>query len=491
MTKYGPLYLKVRQVFLEHKWVKPRERILVAVSGGADSVFLMNVLKQLSESMEFELVVAHIQHGLRGKESEEEEQFVAALAKEWGLPFYCKEVKVKEGILSSGKSLQVVARDLRYQALAELSQELGIYLVATAHHADDQAETLIQRFLRGSSLDGLGGIHLERSWPYVLPERYPLRLIRPLLPFSKQEILQSMKSEGILYRNDSSNASTKYFRNKIRLHLLPILKEDYNAGIVETLGQTAILLQDENQYLNEQASIAFKEVVEKEEHHFKLDKTRFCKFPVALQRRVIKLILYYLVPDFPEWKFTHIENVRELIQEDNPHAKYHLPLGIRVKRIYNSIHIGFMKTELSGEEERIVPGSYRIEIPGITYIDSLHLKVHTEVLDASGIDDSLRGKDATSSQIWFDYDCLNSSSLYIRVKRPGDRIKLLGMSGNKKIKGLLNEAKIPLDSRENWPVLVKGDTILWAIGLRRSDACLVNHKTKRILRINVFSLNQI
>ncbi|MDB5085153.1 MAG: hypothetical protein JWN30_2039 [Bacilli bacterium] len=480
---------RIRSMIVNNLYIAPNDKVLVAVSGGADSVFLLHVLAQLSIRFDWQLYVGHVNHNLRAEESDEDERFVKQLADHLRLPFFTAGVDVTAAMERSGRSLQDAARQLRYQALENMARPHEIHLVAVAHHANDQVETVLHRFLRGSSLQGLGGISPDRSWPYSLSDSYSLRIIRPLLQTTRQEITDYLSEHHIPFRNDPSNTSMKYFRNKLRLQLIPLLTDEYNPNLIETIGHTAELLRDENDYLEQQSRREFIKITTRLKAKVLLDRHKLSALPVALQRRVIKLILYYLVDDSHQWQFTHIENVRDLVLHSGPQAVYHLPRNVFVRREYEVIHIS-VSTDFIGSGDLHLPVAdpIPVPVPGSIEIPALGIRVRTDVHKISR---ETKQEPLPSSHwtVWFDYDEMEEQKLYIRSKLPGDRMQVIGMQGSKKVKDLLMEARISKQQRDNWPVLMHGEQLIWTIGLRRSSAFQVTDSSSTLLRMEAEPIN--
>ncbi|MFC4767564.1 tRNA lysidine(34) synthetase TilS [Effusibacillus consociatus] len=469
---------RVRRTIKEDRLFQNGDRILAGVSGGADSVALLYVLHELAEEEGWELHVAHVEHGLRGEESIEDARFVEDLCCKLNLPFHLGQPHVKAFAEEKNVPTQVAARELRYQFFEETAQSIGANKLALAHHADDQAETILMRILRGTSVSGLAGIPLRR-------QMNELELVRPFLYIGREEIEEYCRVANIPYRTDSSNALTEYFRNKIRLQLIPLLQSQYNGNIKRALLQLGKIAADEDRYLEEQTEVLLQQaMLEKNDKKMTLQTCRLLDAPVALQRRTITLILYYLCGHTKEWEAKHIEQILRLAQHSNPSARIDLPDGIQAWREYDLLHIG-KKMGYSSPAEEI-----RAELPVPHLLEETVSVPHFFELSEFPIRGSLelvKGS-VSPSNPWeavFDYDDIKGRKFVIRSRRHGDVFRPQGMAGTKKIKEILMEARVPREQRDHWPLWVLENQIVWVTGIRRGSLAPVRPETRVTLRISV------
>jgi len=264
-------------------WWHRDSKIVAAVSGGPDSMALLHILRTMAEEESFHIVVAHVNHQFRGAESDAEEAMVQRLAKEWGMPCETARLGLPEYIANTGMNTQVASREKRYQYLKEVAAKHTCAYLLTGHHADDQAETVLMRLIRGTGVSGLAGIPSRRK-------EEQLELIRPLLRITKCELLEYCKRNGVPYAVDSSNVDRHYFRNTVRLDVLPIL-EKYNPKLKSSLVRLADMAAADDDYMAGQTLQVFQAEVSPSEEGYRLERRRFCGLHVALQRRLIKLIL--------------------------------------------------------------------------------------------------------------------------------------------------------------------------------------------------------
>ncbi|MDI3328283.1 MAG: tRNA lysidine(34) synthetase TilS [Alicyclobacillaceae bacterium] len=471
--------------FAQHPEIGGVRRILAAVSGGVDSMVLLDLLARARDRLGFTLVACHIDHGLR-PESAEEQGFVRSRAEALGVEFAGVEVDVKRRADATGESIQMAARALRYEALAEQARKVGADAVALAHHADDQAETVLMRILRGTSTAGLGGMAEVRPWA-------GLWWLRPLLGTWKQELRTYAREKGVPYREDPSNQSNRYWRNRIRRELMPLLESSYQPRIREHLVQLASLARDDEELLREMALRAFEECTSVRGASRVVDLEKFGSLPVALQRRVITLILYYPSGGAPEndsvcWDSVHVETVRRLAATGRTGGRADLPGGWQVRREYGELILVRADTgrpaEGPGAATRLaVPGRTSCPAFGVVIdaalvpISEAKRRIRIEMEDSSGV------KPSTPSVVYFDWGEMEGRPLFVRTRRSGDRFEPFGLGGRKKLKEVWIDDKIPHRLRDRWPLVTDGEDVLWIVGWRRSRKWPVTAQTESVLRL--------
>jgi tRNA(Ile)-lysidine synthase len=459
----------------EHRLFDAGDKVLVAVSGGIDSVVLLHALWQMKRKGELNvlLYVVHVDHGLR-EESGEDARFVQELAEKWGLPCHVGRFDVAAYAKQHRLSIQVAARDVRYEYFAKVAEEVGATKLATAHQADDQAETVLMRILRGTSIKGLGGIPLRRR-------EAAYEIVRPLLATTREEIEGYARDQGLNYREDASNASTKYLRNKIRIRLLPELEREYNRGVKAGLNQLAAMARDDEALLAELAREAYAKAVEEEvQGRIRVKANVLGVMPLPLQRRVITLILYYLCGHTIQWEHLHVESILKMLGAESPSAELSLPAGIAAWREYDSLLLGERPDLPLQGEAPLEP--FTVSFPGTHAFPELGFRLEGTVVD--GVPP--RPRDAWEAL--FDADELSGSCIYIRTWATGDTIRPIGLHGTKLISDVFGEAKIPRHRRSRWPLLCLNGEIAWVIGIRRAQIAAVSHNTTRTLVLRATEL---
>ena len=432
-------YLKQKQFSLKGKG------ILVGVSGGPDSLALLNYLWERRKNEEFLLVVSQVDHMFRGEESYEDAKFVEEFCKNKRIPFTMKRINVPQYMKESGKSSQVAARECRYQFFAEVINEYNLDYLALAHHGDDQVETILMRLTRGSSGSSRAGIPFSRPFEKGL-------IIPPFLCVNRGEIESYCREHRLQPRQDPSNKKDDYLRNRFRKYVVSFLKKE-NPNVHEHFQRFSEELYEDEEYLRELTKQKMNTVwKEKKTGKITIDIDAFQAMPMALQRRGIQLILNYLYQKRPaSLSAIHIDYFFSLIESSNPSGSLDFPSGLKVNRSYRLCHFLFSNENNSGFYLEISePGKYRI--PNGDAITVRYTKQPAEITTDSIL---LKRQDI-------------SLPIIVRTKEEGDRMSIKGMEGTKKIKKIFIDQKIPIAERQNWPVITDGHHhILWLPTLKK------------------------
>ncbi len=457
---------------------EPGSQILVAVSGGADSVCLLYLLCQIREEWDLELRGFHIHHGLRGQEADRDERFAANLCKSLQVPYGFRHVDVKTLVQETGLSCEEAARNLRYQVLEEEAKKWEMesgrpVKIAVAHHGDDNAETILHNLFRGSGLKGLGGIPPIRG-----------RIIRPLLGTGRKEILNYIEAEGVSYCQDSTNQLEAYTRNRLRHNIIPLICSQVNERGLEHILQAAKRISQADVYLEGQADLWLKQYgvaepkQEEPSQRAGADKHMLLKEPVIIQTYVIRQMIRKLSGSGKDITSIHVESVRELL-EKQPGKQADLPYNLTARGTYDYLWI-----------ERRKYGEPR----------------QNKVFGKAGGEANIKKSQAPNAEFqlfsyekgmeipqnrytkWFDYDTIKDT-LSVRTRQAGDYFILPG-GGRKTIKSYFIDEKVPASQRDSVYLLADGGHILWIIGMRISEGCKVTAKTKKILQVHISGGNE-
>jgi len=453
---------QVKKTISDYRMLDPGDLCIVAVSGGPDSVCLLDILHELSEELQIGLVVAHFDHGLRETEDEAETEFVRELASSMGLPFETEKASpLLEGPPSS---LEERARNARYAFLEKVRDRRRAQKIALGHHLDDQAETVLMRLLRGSGPSGLAGI----------PPCRGNTIIRPLIDMKRGEIVSYLKARNLSYVTDSSNLQTNYLRNKIRLELLPLLHE-YQPRLTEHLGQLAHILRGENKYLELQAEDwVVRHTEERGQGDFLIPVGTFTDLPPPIRNRVVRHLLKKVGKNLRRIDHGHIESVVMLAKSRNSQGTLNLPNGLTVKRVYDTL--------VFTAHETIRPKEFYYQLDGFGTYDLEEIGRSITLVEMER-DADLNRQDHDWTA-YLDADKLKFP-LIIRNFAPGDRFVPLGMRGHKKVKDLFMDLKVPSEVRALTPLLLSQDTPVWVCGLRIDDRFKVTSETKRVLKVTI------
>lgn len=466
----------MRRMALKYGLWSPGDCIVVAVSGGPDSVALLHGLHRiaLEPDSPLKLVCAHVNHGFRGAESDAEAEFVRGIADELGIPFELGVYDVPAYMEESGLSVQTAAREKRYEFLRRVAEAHAASAIALAHHGDDQAETVMLRLLRGTGLTGLAGMRVKRQEKNV-------ELIRPLLRIYKTDLVQVCRNSGLTYVTDSSNLSNKYARNAVRLDVLPFLGQ-YNGQLAESLNRLAEVAGEEDDYMQQTVKNAYDDLVSQVQGGSRFSVKDFARLHVALQRRLIKLILNYLPLNTDDMDFAKIEAIREGALQEHP-TNWVLDLGggLRCKREYDEVS---MMPENTDEVK--LGYTYRLEeVPARLPIPETGRELRFTIRPANLQTAKQDWKTTGSEEALFDADKINYP-LIVRSRKPGDIMKVMGLNGSKKVKDIFIDQKIPPSVRSKVPIVTDASgRILWLPGVRRSAHAAVGNHTLSILHVQM------
>lgn len=433
----------------------------VAVSGGADSVCLLHALHLLAPQFDLRLHVLHLNHNLRGEESREDAEFVRQLAAQLALPFTLSQAD----LATSAGNLEQAGRHARLAFFRQVLSAGTVERVALGHTLSDQAETVLFRFLRGSGTAGLAGIRPVTSDG----------LIRPLLEIDRAGVEQFLRQRSIDWREDSSNASMRFARNRVRHGLMPLLARDWNPAIAETLAHTAAWAQAEESYWDEELDrLSPGRLIEKNGAVLLLAPA-LDALPPAAARRLVRRAIVRAKGDLRGAGFNHVEEVRRLAQRLQGHGHAPVP-GLEVIRSFQWLRLAPLPAGPRNASYRIaapIPGSVRL--PGSGSVISLELIEKSETFGAF--------ESVYNNEV----DCVDwrrlSSLLEFRNWTPGDQYQPLGSSGTEKIKTLFQRARIPVWERRGWPVLWDGRSIVWARHFGPSALVEANSRSTMILQI--------
>jgi tRNA(Ile)-lysidine synthase len=445
------------------------DRIIMAVSGGPDSVALLYALCDLRQELNLHLEVAHLQHGVRGQDAEADARFVQALAETLELPFHLKEVDIPRLRLQAGKgNLEAIGRRERYAFFAQLARHHHLNKIATAHTADDQAETVLMWLLRGTGRRGLGAMAPIQKVDFDRDNGSgAVSLIRPLLGVSKEALLRFLHDRGLRYCTDVTNTDTHYQRNWIRTDLLPRLKAQTDTALIARLAHLAEIARDEDMLLDE---IAQREL-ESSQSEAALCRDQYLVRPKALQRRMLRLWIERTRGHLRGVDFMHIEALHRLICDGPPQGRLSLPGGWEMTREYNALRLA--------RRARLVKTpcfSYPVIIGGVTRVPEAGMIIECRVFQPT------LELPSDHWEVFFDRNALGQS-LVLRNFRNGDRIQPLGMAGHKKVKDLFIEKRMPVTERARLPLLVMGEEVLWVPGHARSAIGRLGPGAREALRI--------
>ncbi|HVP37306.1 MAG TPA: tRNA lysidine(34) synthetase TilS [Terriglobales bacterium] len=440
--------------------LKKKDKVIVACSGGPDSVALLHLLNQIKGKYKLKLIVAHINHRLRGRESDRDERFVRKLSQNLNLDFHTRSFNVARMAREKKLSTEEAAREIRYQYLDKLAQRLEANKIALGHNADDQAETVLMRLIRGSGALGLTGMPPVRG-----------KIIRPLLQINREEIEKFLKDKGFDFRMDSTNLRKEYLRNRIRLELLPYLKRNYNPKIVDILNRAALILSAQGDYLKKETLKKFLSIAKAQKDKISLDLTKLFSYDIFLQREILRLAINRLEGGVFKAGFAQVERILSLAQQKKAGRRVFLN-----KDILAEVSVGCLNFYKVKKSEK----AQSLSFPGIVKSKRFGIKLDSEIIKRKILKGKLYSKDEMTA--FLNWDKLKPPFI-LRNPRTGDRFSPLGMKGTKSLKDFLTDLKVPRYEKERVLVLTSQDVIVWVLGYRIADQFKVQHDTKEVLKI--------
>ncbi len=442
---------KIHDNIIEYNMISTGDKVLVGLSGGADSVMLLVALCNLRERVGFELSAAHVNHGIRGQEADEDQQFCAKICERYNVPFYTTAFDIPSIASTLKTSEENAGRIKRYEYFNSLCIGNGFNKIAIAHNMNDSVETTIINMIRGCSLNGLCGIKPVNK-----------NIIRPMYNIDRKEIEEYLFSNSIIYCTDKTNFSDKYTRNKVRNNLIKTMSE-INPSVVKTIFSNTNTLRSDDEFMTLQAEKL--KCVCKVANDVIIKKNIFDNQHISIKRRIIFLAFSKLLGNAQNIEGKHVDI---LLQKLNSGNSYNMPMGVTATIAFDKIILSQSASSSHHFEYKINPGDC-IKLNELTACKITFTK-HAE----------LKNTDA----LYIDYDKIEND-LILRSRRDGDRMVPYGMVGSKKLKTLFCELKIPVNERDSVPILCDGDTIVAVAPYRISELYKVTHTTKRILKIQI------
>ncbi|KXG74526.1 tRNA(Ile)-lysidine synthase [Fervidicola ferrireducens] len=458
-----------KRTVLKYRMIKNGDRVLVGVSGGPDSVCLLHLLLRFKDEFGVNLAVAHLNHSFRGREADEDEAFVKDLARKWDLPFYAEKIDVPAYIRETGLSPEDAARRVRYAFFERVREKIKASRIALAHNSNDREETILMNIFRGSGIEGLVGIEPVRD-----------HYIRPLIEVERDAIEEYLRKEGIPYRIDSTNLQTIYFRNKIRLELIPLIKRDYCPHLSAALKRLSEIASLDVSFLEELSREAYSNTAKRVPGGVMINLEKFGEMHDSLKFRVVRKAVEEILGNLQDFEYRHAKMLVEFIKEKPTGSKLNLPHGLVGEKSYEYFYIyGKAPPEAkSFYYELPVPGE--VEIPEAGAVIAARI---AEVKEGFSLKKS-------PNLAYLDYDRIKDQ-LAVRNRRPGDRFIPFGSGFSKKLQDFFVDNKIPARERDRVPLVVSGDQILWVCGMRIDERFKVTDKTKKVLVLEMKTKNKM
>jgi len=456
---------KVRRVIARYSMLSEGDAVLAAVSGGPDSVALLHIIHLLSGELGISLSVAHLNHGIRGREADSEASFVQDLAQSLRLQAVVRKVDLRALRKEMKLSMQEAARVVRYSFLEETAKEIGANKIALGHTADDRVETVLLNIVRGTGIDGLAGIPPVRE-----------QVVRPLIALSRLEILEYLGQNSLPYRTDPTNLKPDYARNRVRLELIPLLESRFNPRVRKALLSLSEIASAEADLARHQTEQIFSRMARLEERGICFQAADLAALHEAEARRVLRMAIERARGSLRDIDMGRIEDMLDRVRRGEDFGMTLPSSGVKAR--FRRGVLCIFRPEPPPQEKP--PFEYPLNVPGRTEIAEAGLAVVAEFGEPGmPFPDPAVGAVLDAEKI--------SGGLVARSWRHGDRMRPLGLDGTRKLHDMFIDARVPRDRRPDMPVITDAEKILWVPGLAISELAKVDPGTRRVLRLSLGS----
>jgi tRNA(Ile)-lysidine synthase len=456
------IFEKVLSTINKHNLIQNGDKIVLGLSGGPDSVCLLHILNRLKETFDIEIYAAHLNHQIRGIEAQKDAFYVSKLCESMGITFFVKSIDVPKYCEDNNLSLEEGARKLRYEMFYEIMKKTKSNKIAIGHNLNDQAETVLMRLMRGTGLQGLKGIDYIRD----------NTIIRPILDINRVDIEKYCDEYNLEPRIDKTNLESIYTRNKIRLELIPYMKENFNPSIVESIVRMSNSLRNDNDYVEQEAKNIFDNISKLTTTSAEIELKDYLNLHSAIKVRVLRNAIKHILGDTNFLDQKHIDDILELESENKINKKITLPRGVLVYRMKNSIIL--TTKEIVNEE---IDFCYNIPSDGFIKVKELGIIIETQKISA----DRYKSMKADKISKGFDFNKIKGG-ITVRSRKQGDKIKLA--AGSKKVKDLFIDLKIPREDRCKVPVLTDNEEIICVGDYKISENYKIDANTKEVLKVS-------
>lgn len=473
------LYTKVKNTIIDSGMIGKGDKILAAVSGGPDSMAMLYILNSISSELGFKIGIGHMNHCLRGEESDGDAAFVNEIAIMLGIEIHMGKTDAEAYRIEHRLSPEEAAREVRFSFLFETMKTFGYDKIATAHNSDDNAELVMMNILRGTGPDGLEGMR---------PVAQDTGVIRPLLRIYRRDIDYLLENSDIPFRIDSSNDDENFLRNRVRKNLFPHIENRFNGKIKEALNRLSDIMAEENDFMDKEAERAFSDTVQIESPTLiRLNTPTLVSRHRAISRRVLRMAIKSLKGDLRRISQTHIDAILGLTDKDYD-CELHIPGRLRVLKekgiIYLKQEDHFLRYSAAIEDYRYFI-DYLSELPVELFIPEAGIKIRVRnAEDGEAENEKLSGAD----RVFMEKESI-ALPIIIRNARLGDRFSPMGLNGTKTVMRFLMDLKIPELQRKKHPVMEYGGEILWVVGKRLSEKLKIKNSGSKMIVIETLSAN--
>lgn len=459
------MYNLVKENILEKNLIVEGDNILLGLSGGPDSVFLFHNLRKFKEILNFNLYASHINHMYRGEDAIHDEEFVRELCNKYNIKLFVKRKHAGEYAKELKVTEEEAGRILRYSFFKENLSRVGEGKIAVAHNLNDQAETVLQRIIRGSGIDGLSAMTFKNE-----------NIVRPMLNVTKSQVLEYLHANNYEYCIDKTNLHDIYGRNKIRLNLIPYLEKDFNPNIQNSLFRMSEAMERDKKIIDKYVDLKFKEVLlEKQNQKVILSLSTLKELDRGESGRIIRRAVEEIKGNTVNLEMKHVDYALEFIKNGTTGKKINLAEGFTIEISYDNFIINMNRNKNVENNKEF---QYNIELNSPLYIPEVNKTMILKKIDVTEFNN--QDKDSVS----LDFDLIKGM-LVVRNRKSGDSIIPCGMTGSKKIKDIFIDLKIPKDERDNKLIIADDVNILWLEGFRIHNSYKVSNSTKNILNIKL------
>jgi len=454
----GSLVDNVRRTLKRYDMINSGDTVVVGVSGGADSLCLLHVLKTLSPALGIRIFAVHLNHMFRGVDADADAEFVRHICKEWDIPCSIENFDVPAYAKQQGLSPEEAGREVRYRLFNEVMTAVNGNKIAVAQNMNDHVETIMMRLLRGTGLDGLKGIDAVRG-----------DIIRPLLEVDRQDIEEYCRENGLTPRVDKTNLQPIYLRNKVRLELLPYLKESFNPNLNEALVRMSQVIREENDYLEALTEEALKRIgtVQEQSIRFKADELK--EIHTAMQKRLLRKAVEKLSGSLNGFEYKHFQGIMELLDKPTG-AAIELPKDLKAYISYENL---ILCKKIEKPDKKCY---YMLKYNNENTLEGIDGAINVRLLDSK----DLGVIPKSTGTIYLDADKIKHE-LVIRNRASGDVFSPIGMRGSKKLKDYFIDRKVPKEKRDNILLLADGNEIVWILGSIISEKYKITPNTQKVV----------
>lgn len=471
---------EIYQYVLKNEMLKKGDRVVAGVSGGADSICLLHVLKELKERLTLTIHVVHVNHGIRGAEAKRDETFVEDICKEWGIPYHVFSFDIPAVAKEHGISEEEAGRNIRYDTFRQVCIKNQCNKIAIAHNRNDNGETVLFHLIRGTGIKGLAGIDGVRT---INQGSVSIEIIRPLLNTERAQIEKYLKERQIPYQIDGSNETNDYSRNRIRNQIFPLLVNEINANALGNIVNAAGQLREIDHFITKCIRQSYEALVSQQDGSYLVGVEALVKEDIVVQKGLIREIIMNIAGHLKDIESKHIQMILDLVNKSV--GKYvNLPYGMIGMREYDKIKLFLADKNNKIYQELETKPYYQLKLPN----DEISLAHNVKLLVSALEHTNNQAIPKNSCTKWFDYDRIENA-VVVRTREEGDYIQINSKGGNKKLKDYFIDQKIPKEERSKQLLVADGKHIMWVLGDSRiSEKYKIHETTKNILSMKLIKV---